>query len=67
MRKRKSPITKSVAAQARSRANSVACNEQRRVRGPTVVDWDRAIASLHAILDDMYGSSEEIPTEHMRK
>jgi hypothetical protein len=54
MSKHKSPLTKPVAARARAVANSVTSNEQRRVRGPTVIDWDGAIASLLDIFDGVY-------------
>jgi hypothetical protein len=40
------------AKRARGMANSVAANERRRGREPTVIDWDERIANLHDILDD---------------
>ena len=51
---RKPPLTKPVAAQARSRVNSVASNQDRREHGPTAVDWDKAIRSLLDIFDGIY-------------
>ncbi len=35
-------------------ANSVEANERRRRREPPVIDWDKAIANLLDILDDIY-------------
>jgi hypothetical protein len=39
---------------ARAVANSVEANERRRSE-PKVIDWDKAIAHLLDILDDIYG------------
>jgi hypothetical protein len=33
-------------------ANGVEANERRRQREPRVIDWHKAIASLHDMLDD---------------
>jgi WhiB family transcriptional regulator, redox-sensing transcriptional regulator len=39
---------------AEAMANSVDANEGRRERAPHVIDWDKAIANLLDILDDIY-------------
>jgi hypothetical protein len=42
------------AKRAEAMANSVDANERRRERAPHVIDWDKAIANLLDILDDIY-------------
>ncbi len=54
MTTQKGQPTRAAAKQARGMANSVEANERRRQRGQTVIDWDKAIANLHKILDDIY-------------
>jgi hypothetical protein len=42
------------AKRAMGMANSVEANERRRLREPTVIDWDQRITSLLDFLDGTY-------------
>jgi len=46
--------TRAAAKRAKAMADSVEANERRREREPHVIDWDKAIANLLDILDDIY-------------
>jgi hypothetical protein len=46
--------TRTAATRAKAMANSVEANDRRRRREPPVIDWDKAIANLLDILDDIY-------------
>jgi hypothetical protein len=47
--------TRAAAERAKAMANSVEANQRRRRREPPpVIDWDKAIANLLDILDDIY-------------
>jgi len=45
---------RAAAKRAKAMADSVEANERRREREPHVIDWDKAIANLLDILDDIY-------------
>jgi WhiB family transcriptional regulator, redox-sensing transcriptional regulator len=46
--------TRAAVKRAKATANSVEANQRRRRRGPPVIDWDKAIANLLGILNDIY-------------
>jgi WhiB family redox-sensing transcriptional regulator len=50
----RSQPSRAAANRAKAMVNSVEANQRRRRREPHVIDWDKAIANLLDILDDIY-------------
>jgi WhiB family transcriptional regulator, redox-sensing transcriptional regulator len=50
---------RAAAKRAKAMANSAEANECRREREPHVIDWDKAIANLLEILNDIYDERRE--------
>jgi WhiB family transcriptional regulator, redox-sensing transcriptional regulator len=46
--------SRAAAKRAEAMANNVEANECRLQREPPFIDWDKAIANMHDILDDIY-------------